>query len=275
LYKFEHAVPLEPLNQFISMFYRFETDGNEPGDFERADIAHCRFRFGGSGIIRFGTGSALDLPESSVIGPRNRASFISGGGDSVMFGFGLLPAGWSALTGVGAAAYVDKIVSAPALLGDVAHAIRAALAPAMTIGEMAKSAQAILEPACRTAENTPFWFFAAVDAWLANTLVPDLEELAAHTRLSHRKIESLFRDHYGATPKLFIRKSKALRVANRIAHGEGDWQDYVGEEFYDQSHFIREIKHFTGITPAAIREARTNMSQMQFQRRRLLKPIDA
>ena len=270
MYKIEFAVPSGPLTQFVSMFYRFETDGADNGDHERADISHCRFHFGSQAFVRFGDGREVLQHESALIGVRNRASYIYSVGEGWMFGLGLMPAGWFALTGESATSIVEKSVPAETYLNDLVPTLRNAIANLKTLNDMAAAAQNILEPLCVQAENVPHWFIKAVDTWLATSLDPEFEDLVAVTGLSSRKAEKLIRDIYGASPKLFIRKCRALRVANRIAHGEGDWQDYVGDAFYDQSHCIKEIKYFTGITPAAIRDSRTSMTQIQFQRRREL-----
>jgi AraC-like DNA-binding protein len=270
LINIEFVVPSGPLTQFVSMFYRFETDGADNGDHERADIAHCRFHFDSKAFVRFGDGREVLQPQSSVIGVRNRASYIYSIGAGWMFGFGLMPAGWLALTGKSSATAAENVHAAESLLGDIAPDIRSAVSGLTNLDDMAAAAAAILEPVCVQAADIPHWFVKAVDAWLASGLQSEFEDLVTVTGLSHRKTETLVRDLYGASPKLFIRKCRALRVANRIAHGEGDWQDYVGDAFYDQSHCIREIKYFTGITPAAIRDARTSMTHIQFQRRREL-----
>ncbi len=270
MYTIEYAVPQGALTQFVSMFYRFETDGADNGDFERADIAHCRIQFGGTSYLRFGDNEAIECPPEALIGVRNRASFVYSVGAGWMFGFGLLPAGWNALTGISAAKVTDTIVPASDHIGALAADIRSAVGELTNLKDMAKAAQAVLEPACVRAEGIAHWFVRAVDHWLESSLQPEFEDLVAATGLSQTKAETMLREIYGAPPKLFIRKCRALRVANRIAHGEGDWQDYVGDAFYDQSHCIKEIKHFTGVTPAMIRDARTSMTHTQFKRRREL-----
>ena len=271
MFRIEYAVPQGPLKQFVSMFYRFETDGAIPGDFERADIAHVRLNFGADSIIRFGEDEACAVSGTALIGPRNSYSFVESEGKHWVFGFGLMPAGWHALTkGANAHAYADKVVPAASLIGPLVDDVRAQVADGAELDIMVSRVAPMLEAACMQADNSIIWFVQAVEEWVRADLDPDFDDLLATTGLAHRKAETMLKEIFGAPPKLFIRKCKALRVANRIAHGEGDWQDYVGEGFYDQSHFIREIKHFTGTTPVAIREARSTMSQVHFQRRRKL-----
>ena len=67
---------------------------------------------------------------------------------------------------------------------------------------------------------------------------------------------------------MLARKYRALKTAVRIANGDGVWQDYVGDTYYDQSHCIREIKAFTGVTPEAIRKT-PRLTKATFERHKL------
>ncbi len=252
------------------MFYRFETDGKDPGDFERADIPHYRFHFGAGAEIHFGNGHVDTLRGHCVIGPRNRGSFVQALGPGVFFGFGILPAGWTALVKKSAMNWVEQLASHEEVIGPMANSLDEGLYAEMSVEGFASLIDPKLQDMCMNTRDVPISFLNAVDQWLSSTLDPNIEDLVEKTGYSARKIDRLIRDIYGASPALFIRKSRALRVANRIAHGEGDWQDYVIDSYYDQSHCIKEVKYFTGLTPAAIRDGRNTMNETQFKRRRLL-----
>ena len=77
-------------------------------------------------------------------------------------------------------------------------------------------------------------------------------ELAVHAGLSVRQLQRRFADRIGTEPKLFlelIRFQRAFELMDQsgaspdwiaIAHAAG---------FYDQSHFIKDFKSFTGLAP--------------------------
>lgn len=60
-----------------------------------------------------------------------------------------------------------------------------------------------------------------------------------------------FRRETGLTPKRFLARNRFRRVlAEVFASGSDDWLDYVVRYgFYDQSHFIKEMRRFSGFTP--------------------------
>ena len=96
-------------------------------------------------------------------------------------------------------------------------------------------------------------FAAQVDAWLADNPSPALEVLEAATGLSRRQVERRCNALYGAPPKLLARKYRALRAAVALVQDGESVDDLLARGFYDQSHLIREIKHFTGCTPRQLR----------------------
>ena len=60
---------------------------------------------------------------------------------------------------------------------------------------------------------------------------------------------------------MLARKYRALRAAVAITHGDADLDDLLVDGFYDQSHVIREIKYFTGMTPRVFAEHPTELNR--------------
>jgi AraC-like DNA-binding protein len=90
------------------------------------------------------------------------------------------------------------------------------------------------------------------------------------TELSPRQLARITNKLYGAPPKLLARKYRALRCSARIALDHESWQALCDDgSFYDQSHFIREIKHFIGMTPHQLQTEPTAVVQLTLLRRTL------
>jgi methylphosphotriester-DNA--protein-cysteine methyltransferase len=68
-----------------------------------------------------------------------------------------------------------------------------------------------------------------------------------------RQLERMAKRYYGLPPKTLARKYRALRAASALARGEDLDDAGLGDSFYDQSHLIREVKRFAGLTPKQIR----------------------
>lgn len=89
-----------------------------------------------------------------------------------------------------------------------------------------------------------------VERLLVDPTVTSVDMIAALTGLSLRQIERISLAGYGHAPKQVIRKFRFLRTMSALARTpDGAWRDMIDELYYDQSHFIRDFKKFTGITP--------------------------
>lgn len=269
----DYEAPPADLSPYISAYYFFSTDEAELEDFERADIAQLRFPLTGRGTIFFGDGHVDNLHEISVMGPRTKASRVRVAGPATLFGVGLLPAGWAAFTKQPADKWTNRILNGHDLMGRNAEPALAALRAAPGFKAMVAYTNEMARGFAQRAEVVPHWFIRAVDEWLEARLSPDIADLEASTGLSRRQIERLAKQIYGSPPKILVRKYRALRTANAIARGHGDWQDFIDEAYYDQSHCIREVKEFTGITPNAIRTHVSRLTALTWDRSMLFGQI--
>ena len=170
------------------------------------------------------------------------------------------------MTGLPADEYANRLIDARTVLGDISVETAAKMAKMDRIEDMAALMTVRSERFSGEMAKVPHWFIRAVDRWLEASLSPDIKDLEAATNLSRRQIERLTRQMYGSPPKLLVRKYRALRTANLIARGEGEWQDFIDQGFYDQSHCIREMKEFIGITPSAIRDHASRLTTRTFDR---------
>ncbi|MBN2040071.1 MAG: AraC family transcriptional regulator [Spirochaetes bacterium] len=77
------------------------------------------------------------------------------------------------------------------------------------------------------------------------------ESPVSYSIYTDRHIRRLYRKYIGMSPKLYadlLRHQKTLRILN--ANPYYDLNELASEvDYYDQSHFIKKFKKFTGITP--------------------------
>ncbi|HEV7233499.1 MAG TPA: helix-turn-helix domain-containing protein, partial [Sphingorhabdus sp.] len=90
------------------------------------------------------------------------------------------------------------------------------------------------------------------------------------TGLSQRQLERMTKRFYGMAPKKLARKYRALRAAQILAHGDSLDDAGLGLAFYDQSHLIREVKQFTGLTPGQLRDGQSELTRATMDGRRSL-----
>lgn len=82
-------------------------------------------------------------------------------------------------------------------------------------------------------------------------LYTDLKAIMSKTNYSYSTIERYYKKETGLTPKKYqslFRYKKAVEDIYKTK--SSDWSDYVNRYgYYDQSHFIKEIKKYTHFTP--------------------------
>jgi AraC-like DNA-binding protein len=97
----------------------------------------------------------------------------------------------------------------------------------------------------------------AVDYALREFLqVPQVRTIAEVTNqigLSPRRFIQVFSEQVGLTPKLFCRVRRFHEVMRRVHKGRDiDWTEVaLSCGYFDQAHFIRDFKAFSGLNPSA------------------------
>lgn len=78
-----------------------------------------------------------------------------------------------------------------------------------------------------------------------------IQEVLEYTGLSERSLERYFKTHIGLSPKFYSRILRFSNVFSLVEKGTSNWSDiaYLAG-FFDQSHFIKNIKEFTGEKPS-------------------------
>ena len=147
-----------------------------------------------------------------------------------------------------------------------ADLIRNAVVPARAVfGEgLARFEQHLsAKPADAVAAELDAWLSDRLDARRAGlvhdvfaTVTPTTSvcDLATLTQSSYSTLERHFKRETGLTPKRFLIRHRFKHVlADLFCTGSTDWFDYVVRfGYHDQSHFIREVKRFSGYTPGQL-----------------------
>jgi AraC-like DNA-binding protein len=104
----------------------------------------------------------------------------------------------------------------------------------------------------KTRFNTDF--VNALSCFYSNNNENNVSLFLKENRISERQLERNFKANVGITPKQFLRImrfEKSLSVLKNNKKSLGDLAFIM--EYFDESHFIREFKEFTGITPNKFR----------------------
>ena len=90
--------------------------------------------------------------------------------------------------------------------------------------------------------------------WLGESFSPRVEDLYERLPYSQRQAQRLIVRFFGQPPATLVRRYRAIRAASLLALPRlaPEVIAELREAYYDQAHFIRDIREFTGRTPRAL-----------------------
>lgn len=89
--------------------------------------------------------------------------------------------------------------------------------------------------------------------------------LAAQLGLGERRLQQLFHEHVGLTPKAMCRLARFRAVvASRLRETGRSWVEVALDGgFYDQAHLIHELRAFTGLSPGELQRRADDFAFLQ------------
>lgn len=166
-----------------------------------------------------------------------------------IFGAYLYPTALPQLFGLPATDFSNQMPGLEAVLGTEGRLLEERVMTAADHYERVKILSAFLEARLRKKEQHPTAAHLALRHILHQKGQLNVEQLAAETCLSTRQFERRFKEYCGFSPKLYTR---IIRFQHALAaYGEERSLTDIGYAcgYYDQSHFIREFREFSGYHP--------------------------
>lgn len=268
--RLRYFAPPEGLRAYFGALYVFTQTSERYSDVTRADVPQLRFMLSGTGRYHFQDGTIATTPDICLVGPTFGATRFELDSPALVVGISLLPAGWVSLGGGDASATADRVIDISDLREGAFVEMLDRLRGLDDAEAMVECCWSYLSRWLQPLPESTWRLLEAVDGWLMGEGSPRIEMLVEKTGLSPRQLARLTNRYYGCPPKLLARKYRALRCSARIALDHHSWQELCEDgRFYDQSHFIREIKHFIGLTPHQLQVEPTAVAQLTLLRRSL------
>ena len=255
LFVLDYHAPPPSLEKFITTLYFFRCDEAKIRDVQPAAVGHFMVFLQGSGVMHFPGGYTDPSHTVSLMSPCSAAVPVEVDGPFHCVGAALSPLGWAALTGLHAGEWADRLLPAADHVGAEAAAIGEKLLEAYASGSggpvLCERLADFLATKLQPVNPRHLALLSTVSEWLSSSFDPPLDDLFAASAYSKRQTQRLVERYFGLPPRELKRKYRALRVVSLLAQpdiGE-ERADELADCFYDQSHMIREIRHFAGRTP--------------------------
>jgi len=248
------SIPSPPLNRYINHLYYF--DGPMPSPRERIlPVPHLDLKINLGGSFQMYQGRHTEQPkhlaESWLVGLYGEYHTIDWPSDTRLYGVRFKPSGVSPFFGFPLSELYNQVVALDEVWGRFASEIRERLyaAPSIETG-FALFEQRILTRLCEaTSGQTIVEYGIAEVARHHGSL--SIKALSDHIGISQNHLLTQFKRVVGTSAEALARLYRfehVLRSINPIQ--PVDWTQIAAQSgFYDQSHFNKDFKAFTGHSP--------------------------
>ncbi|QKS60235.1 AraC family transcriptional regulator [Paenibacillus barcinonensis] len=193
----------------------------------------------------------VERNKTFFFGPSDRKFTYSIHGKGLVFGVKFKPGGFFPFLQAPVSGLYGKPMDVSRLLGVSAASLEDVLLGDILIEEKAKHMDQILS-ACLPAEDREAnLIYDIVQHIEQNRDILRVDELSTRFNLHTRKLQRLFNQYVGLSPKTVIQLYRLQNAAECIEHGFpcdlGRLSQDLG--YHDQSHFIKDFKSIIGSTP--------------------------
>jgi len=190
-----------------------------------------------------------ELLFSSVQGHTCKHGQYPAGGFFELFGVSLYSYAIPCLFNIPASALNDEFISLETLLGDEGKTLTEKMAAAVPINERISILTDYFKAKLAASRFNDKQIIKAVRQIRQCHGNINIEELSQQCCYSHKQFTRRFREHSGFNPKLFARIVRFENTLNNYHNYPALTDAAYDYGYYDQAHFIRDFKTFTGYSP--------------------------
>lgn len=195
-----------------------------------------------------------------AVGPSSQVTLLETTGAVDWIGVRFRPEAAQRALGMAPDLLLDRIVPADEIGVGLAPSVLDELASTADLDARAARFSARLLPAIETSLD-PLVTFAR--QWIERTEgMSTTDDVARRAGVSVRTLQRRFHVATGLTPKRYGRLVRFGAVMRRLAARPraSTWRSILESGYYDQSHFLRDFRHFVGVPPAQYWEGHPELS---------------
>ncbi len=178
--------------------------------------------------------------------------FIENTGISKIFAIKLQPWALSELYNISMHEITNKVINIPKDVLDTLNPIKEVATSTISFNDKVLRIENWLISTNQLVNNELSKEKKALDLIIKNRGRDSLKKIQTLTGVSERKLERYFKLNIGLSPKSFSRIIRFSNIFKLIQEDNIDWADIAYlSGFYDQSHFIKNFKEFTGEHPSS------------------------
>jgi AraC-like DNA-binding protein len=252
--KYQAYTPASELIPFVKCYWTLEDDANQEAARQRIVPDGCMeliIHFGDPYRQFFENGTSIIQPRAFVFGQITNYIEIAPTGNSGIIAARFLPDGLSPLIELHVSTLENKAVSLNEVFGDAGLELERSILKAKDIPERIRVLEKFLLDRLSEPRSIDTITKNCVDEILGSHGQLGMNELADKMNIHRRNIERKFTSVIGMSPKQLAR---VIRLQSTIRMlGSKDFTSLTSlayeNGYYDQAHFIRDFRDFTGMSP--------------------------
>lgn len=259
---FKRIEPEKELSSIIECFWIIENEDKTPGKQKVIPDGFVEI------IFHFGDPYRIQLAEewitqgrSLLAGQISKYFFLENSGAANILGVKLKPTALTHLYAVPLHLFTDKVVN----LSDVQQLQMHILEKKIHSSDSHEERIKIISKYFKELPSFTNYKISAIDIAVGETFkrngMATIAELTNAAGVGERQLENLFKKYIGLSPKLFTRIIRFNYIFQLAEQKSDNWTSLAHEAaYYDQSHFIRNFKKFSGESPSAYSFDEKNMA---------------
>lgn len=156
------------------------------------------------------------------------------------------------------------------LLGAEGAALHRAIGARETVAEKVDEVQRFLLARLERTRRDDWVVDYGVNEIVRSGGLITMEELSSRLGVSQRYVQRKFNDGVGVRPKTFasiVRFQRFFRLMAQGAAAPGSLQSEIYDAYFDQPHFIRDWKRFTGLSPSRYQRGKNEFGTIFYRQR--------
>lgn len=248
------------LDQFIECYWMMESDDPTPRVEKIIPDGFTELIFNYGALYKAKTKDLWYLQTANLLGGQMKTYFyLENTGKTGSIAVKLKPAALTQLFGLSMDQYVDRIVDLDTFPDKAPSTLQSKILPYQTEHESKRALDDYFLTLIPKAMKNPLQ--DVLNLIFSKNGALSVREMTVAGGLSERQLERLFKRYIGLSPKYYARIIRFNYIFQLIKSEKSSWADVVYQSgYYDQSHFIRDFKAFTGEDPTSYYFDATNMA---------------
>lgn len=258
--KFIRIAPHSSLTELIECYWMMQSDDPVPGIEKIIPDGFTELIFNYGSVYKAKIKGEWELQSPNLLaGQISNFFYLENTGPTGSFAIKLKPAALTQLFNLSMDQYLDKIVNLDALPVPQLTALKEKTLPFEDQQQLKMVLDDYFITLSKSATKNPLATTLEL-IFDSNGMAP-VTALTAVAGVGERQLERLFKKYIGLSPKYYSRIIRFNHIFQLIKSKKSNWAEIVYQSgYYDQSHFIRNFKAFTGEDPSSYFFEEKNMA---------------